>query len=106
MVFRHRVRRHIRRKRPIQSYLRGRGSRVVPFQGTYSGNPHLSNSHSSVPMIRKSLEYTVTLKDGQIIKIPNPGFEFKVESDYLRFQELGDLAPRTVYDSENNRLIQ
>jgi len=48
----------------------------------------------------------VTLKDGKVIKEPNPGFEFKVESDNRKFQELGDLAPRTVYDSQNNRLIQ
>ena len=61
---------------------------------------------ASVPPIRKSLEYHVTLEGNKVVKEPNPGFEFKVESDYNRLQRLGGLAPKTEYDSENNRLIQ
>ena len=42
----------------------------------------------------------------KVIKEPNAGFGFKVESDYNKFEALGDLAPKTEYDSSNNRLIQ
>jgi len=40
-MIRHRVREHVRRKAPVRSYVRGIGSRVISFKGTYSGNPHL-----------------------------------------------------------------
>src|SRR5438132_242964 len=42
MVKRHLVREHLRRKRPVRDYMRGQGSRVYPYSGTYSGNPHIS----------------------------------------------------------------
>ncbi len=59
------------------------------------------------PPIRKnSLEYNVSLENNYIIKRPNPGFEFKVKSDAMKFNELGDLAPETIYDEEHNILIQ
>mgnify|MGYP001615003783 CR=1 FL=1 len=60
----------------------------------------------SVPEIRKSLEYHVTLQGDKVVKEPNAGFGFKVESDYNKFEALGDLAPKTEYDSSNNRLVQ
>ena len=59
-----------------------------------------------MPPITKSLEYHVMLKGNKVIKEPNPGFEYKVESDYNRLQRLGSLVPKTVYDRKNNRLIQ
>src|SRR5438132_6938087 len=45
MAVRHRVRAHARqvgrRMTTVRDYIRGRGSRVAPFSGSYSGNPHL-----------------------------------------------------------------
>ncbi len=56
--------------------------------------------------VTKSLEYQVTISGDQTIKTPRTGFGFKVENDYNKLQQLGDLAPKTQYDATNNRLIQ
>ena len=53
-MIQHRVREHVRRKSPVRSYVRGRGSRVTPFTSEYKGNPHLSLFHRK-PLTREEL---------------------------------------------------
>ena len=61
----------------------------------------------AIPPIRKnSLEYKVKLKGKNVIKKPNPYYEYKVKTDYIKLKELEELAPKTKYDKKNNMLIQ
>src|SRR5713226_1351799 len=52
-MIRHHVREHVRGKSPVMDYMRGRGSTVIPFSGTYSGNPHLLSRFHRKPLTRE-----------------------------------------------------
>lgn len=58
------------------------------------------------PIRAPSLEYEVTRVGEEVIKTPRPGFEVGVETASKVLDDLGDLAPKTVYDSTTNTLRQ